>query len=586
MADKKTPEMPDAVRNKIADREAGFDYDLRQRLREIKAERAGIPTQVMKLLEHHETMRAEAFGTVPAPVLEKLIEAATQQLVYDDEAFRKAAQYRGIDLSSMTVIAATPPPPSAPAGSIWQPEGDEFDVDVMNQRYALVLMGGGSIIAHFSPEAEPEKRLEFIKLTGFRDIYANRYTVVRAPDGKEKHITWADAWMKHRDRRQYSGIEFHPDAANEGGTRGYLNLWQGFARGRSKTGSYSIFRDHLLTNVCHGDETLFTWLFAWFANIFQDPRNKPGTSVVLRGAMGVGKTKVGEVFGALLGPHYLIVGNPRYIIGQFNTHLASCLLLQGEEAVWAGDKLAEGSLKDLITGEHQMIEAKGVDPVRLRNYVRVLQTSNEEWVVPAGKDERRFAIFDVAPTCANDSGYFAQMDAELRSGGYERLLEDLLTFDLSNVNLRHIPKTEALLHQKIHSLDPIEAWLLDRLKAGAPSAKLHHWPKLIAVEAFREDYLRASDEASVKRRAYETQFGMKIAKLLPSIQKVRRYLDEENRPAMARSWCYQLSPLEQCRADFEHALGQAIDWGDSDDDQRAQPSITGDDIGWTENGKE
>jgi hypothetical protein len=48
--------------------------------------------------------------------------------------------------------------------------------------------------------------------------------------------------------------------------------------------------------------------------------------------------------------------------------MASCLLLQADEAVWAADKSAEGKLKGLITAETQMIESKGVDPIRMRSY--------------------------------------------------------------------------------------------------------------------------------------------------------------------------------------------------------------------------
>ena len=109
-----------------------------------------------------------------------------------------------------------------------------------------------------------------------------------------------------------------------------------------------------------------------------------------------------------------LVDDPRYVTGQFNAHMASCLLLQADEAVWAGDKAAEGRLKGLITAPMQQIEAKGIDPVRLDNYVRLLMTSNEEWVVPAGKDERRFAVLDVDPRCAQQHEYFAEMDQKWR----------------------------------------------------------------------------------------------------------------------------------------------------------------------------
>jgi Family of unknown function (DUF5906) len=111
----------------------------------------------------------------------------------------------------------------------------------------------------------------------------------------------------------------------------------------------------------------------------------------------------------------------RYITGQFNAHMASCLLLQADEAVWAGDKAAEGRLKGIITSETQMIESKGVDPIRLRNFLRVIMTSNEGWVVPAGMDERRFCVLDVGSGCAQNHEYFGEMDDELNAGGRERL---------------------------------------------------------------------------------------------------------------------------------------------------------------------
>ena len=56
-------------------------------------------------------------------------------------------------------------------------------------------------------------------------------------------------------------------------------------------------------------------------------------------------------------------------------------------------KSAEGRLKGLVTSEYQLIEVKGVDQFKSPNYVRLMMTSNEAWVVPAGKDERRFAFF-------------------------------------------------------------------------------------------------------------------------------------------------------------------------------------------------
>jgi hypothetical protein len=129
---------------------------------------------------------------------------------------------------------------------------------------------------------------------------------------------------------------------------------------------------------------------AWFAHIFQHPGQKCGTSVALRGKMGVGKTKVGEVLGTLLGVHYKPVSDPRYVTGRFNSHMVSLLLLHADEGFWAGDKKAEGKLKDLVTGKKHPIEFKGREAFWIDNHVRLLVTGNPDWIVPAGFEERRF----------------------------------------------------------------------------------------------------------------------------------------------------------------------------------------------------
>ncbi len=76
--------------------------------------------------------------------------------------------------------------------------------------------------------------------------------------------------------------------------------------------------------------------------------------------------------------------------------MAAGLLLHADEAFWAGDRAAEGRLKDLVTGASQFIEFKGKEPVRVDNYLRLLVCGNADWLVPAGLKERRFATLDVS----------------------------------------------------------------------------------------------------------------------------------------------------------------------------------------------
>jgi hypothetical protein len=439
-----------------------------------------------------------------------------------------------------------------------------YDVDAINRDYALVLWGGRAVIVTGQPDGPIEDRVRVLSIDAFDHWFSNRFTEFVGADGKLKPLPWSLAWRKDPRRRQYTGIEFFPNPDRAQSTAGYLNLWQGFGVEPSPGGSWAIFRDHLFVNVCREDQRLFDWVLGWFAQIVQRPRERVGTALVLRGRMGTGKTKVGEVIGSLIPAHYFQVDDPRYIVGQFNAHMASCLLLQAEEAVWAGDKHAEGRLKGLVTSESQMIESKGIDPIRIRNYVRLMMTSNEDWVVPAGMDERRFCVLDVHPRCAQNHDYFREMQAELDAGGRARLLYDLLRVDLDRVNLRQVPRTAALLEQKIHSLDPLGVWWLTRLMDGATTRAVSEWQDSVTVDALYDDYLRAAGEIGAGRKRDRATFGLRIQKLVPGLKKTRpRVGGDERRP-----WRYELPSLADCRAAFEGILGQPMDWPASDEGER------------------
>jgi hypothetical protein len=443
------------------------------------------------------------------------------------------------------------------------PQLQGFDIDEMNERFALVLVGDKAVVVVQERDGPPDARLKLLTTYALETWFSNRWTQVREADGKIKNVTWAKAWLKHPERRQFLGIEFWPNPDGAPGTNGYLNLWRGFSVEPSETGTWHTFRDHLLNNVCDSDESIFRWVFGFFAHMVQKPRERIGTALVLRGGQGAGKSKVGEIFGSLFARHFFMVDDPRYITGQFNVHMASCLLLQADEAVWAGDKVAEGRLKGLITSKHQFIEAKGIDPVQLKNYVHVVMTSNASWIVPAGKEERRFCVLDVNPRCLQNSEYFGEMDAELDSGGRARLLHDLLTFPLESVDLRQIPRTAALLEQKIRTLDRIEGFWLDCLMAGCTLRSEGEWRSEVPCHAFYNEYATAADRVGVRRKSDETSFGIQLRNLVPGLTRKQRTI-QVSETERRRTTVYCFPPLRDCREAFERLVGQAVPWGEGE----------------------
>src|SRR5690606_8158768 len=150
-------------------------------------------------------------------------------------------------------------------------------------------------------------------------------------------------------------------------------------------------------------------------------------AVVMRGGRGTGKSFFAKMFGRLFGRHFLQVANSQHLVGNFNAHLRDSVVVFGDEAFYAGDKKHESILKTLVTEENIVIEGKGVDAEPSRNYVHLILASNDEWVVPAGLDERRFFVIEMGEGHKQDHAYFKTIKQDLEAGGFENLLHFLRT---------------------------------------------------------------------------------------------------------------------------------------------------------------
>jgi len=432
----------------------------------------------------------------------------------------------------------------------------------VNRKHALVRMGDKLLVACENLAADGSVvDVDFMSPAAFQLWYAKRKVWI----GRQQPVGLGELWLQHEDRRDYRGIVFRPQGAEPD----LYNLYRGFSvtpkPGNWKT-AYPTLRDHLFTNICAGNEQLYLWVFGWFAHLFQRPAERLGTAMALRGKEGTGKTKIGEIMGSLIKAHYLLVSSPRYLTGQFNSHQATNLLLQTDEGFWAGDKQAEGVLKSLITSSRHMIERKGVDAVFVDNYVRLLVTSNEEWVVPAGLEARRFAIFDVGDAAIQNADYFRQIDAEMDAGGREVLLADLLAFDLGQVNLREVPNTQALVEQKLFSMRPEVDWWRERLLEGSIAPNAGEWTEAQPIlERVYRSYIGFAERMGLKRKLSPEQLSLTMKKLLPWAPKITKpsvdiYDERTGQYVNRRARCYVFPELELCRRHLDEVMRTETAW--------------------------
>lgn len=308
----------------------------------------------------------------------------------------------------------------------WLELGGGDLLEEINSEYAVVALRGGGVAIM----RERSGGVEFMDRGAFSLLYANRPVAHQGRD-----LTADKFWLSHRDRREYlGGVVFNPGREVADGE---YNLWGGFAvepvEGTWGCG-WEIYRDHLFEDVCGRDERIFWWMIGWMAHRVQRPWEVPESAVVLIGERGDGKSSVFKILGRLFGRHYMTITNPRQLMGNFNAHLMDKVLVLADEAVWGGDKTNEGILKVMISEDRRVIEIKGKDAFEVDNCTGYAICSNNDWVVPVGRQERRFLILRTGSGRQGDLDFWDRMydTMSVRGGGLARMLHDLSHVDLDS----------------------------------------------------------------------------------------------------------------------------------------------------------
>lgn len=429
---------------------------------------------------------------------------------------------------------------------------EEFYLEKINKEYALVYMEGSHFILHETIDEKGRPKRVLLSEQTFKRRFS--------PFSVQKSGTYAEVWLDWEGRREYKGLCFAPE---RDARHGYYNLWRGFtckataysdANADQRRG-FDMFIEHVRENVCRNDPALFAWLMGYFAHMVQRPWERPLTTVVFRGGKGVGKNAAIDRVGNLLGSgHYLVAHDGRYLTSNFNGHLDSCLCLVLDEAFWSGDKSAEGKLKGITTAPEIMIERKGKEPYMVDNLVRLIVIGNEDWLVPASADERRYGVFDVGVGKKQNRKYFTDMRILVdEKGGRDVLLHYLQNFDLSTVDVNDAPKTDALHDQKVSSLEPFYQWLFEILQEGGIGGR--DWDGDFDKERFRNSFYQFCREKNIRSRLPDNLTLLKLLReVVPEAKSTKR------REGAETVWIYRLGTLAECRKGWDRYIGHEVKW--------------------------
>jgi Family of unknown function (DUF5906) len=338
----------------------------------------------------------------------------------------------------------------------------------LNARHFVAPLGGQVVIA--TVDHDDALKRELLVFSHERDIklrYRHRhYLVGFTQKGAEIWKPLGDAWLEHRNRRNFEKIALIPNGAVPDDT---FNLWRGFGVEPDAAGDWPLIEQHLLEIVCAGNEADCDWLIGWMARGVQYPELHAEVAVALRGSKGTGKGTLGRIMQRLFRHHAAQISNPAHFTGRFNGHLVDVLFLFVDEAFWAGDKAGEGTLKGLVTEPTIPIEPKFVNLFQTVNRLKILIASNADWVVPVTHDERRYFVLDVSDEKRGDREYFRKLYAAIEGDELPAFLDFLLKMDLSGFDHRNPPHTAALNRQKLVGADSVAKFWLDCLTDGVIS---------------------------------------------------------------------------------------------------------------------
>jgi Family of unknown function (DUF5906) len=320
------------------------------------------------------------------------------------------------------------------------------------------------------------------------------------------------------------------------------------------------------------NEPVYQYIINWIAWSLQNPGQQAEVALVFIGDRGTGKGTLGKALCKIFGKqHSLHLSSPEHLTGRFNAHLRQCCFLFADEAYGPKDKSAEGVLKRFITEDTLTIEQKGRDPIEVPNLLHAMMASNNDWVVPAGEHERRFVVQKVSNVHRQEKEWFDPLYKQMREGGYEAMLFDLLARKLGDWHPRDIVRTAALAEQQVQTLSPYDAWWLELLQTGVLAGASLADPGCACSSEYETQIKEGTDGygtpriRSVKRPGLYDQ-ARRISPKLKSETDTALGLYLRERCGCTNKWVqrqrgWKFPPLAECRARWKERFPET-EWLD------------------------
>eukprot|EP00798_Chlamydomonas_sp_ICE-L_P025142 gene25142-biopygen19610 len=243
-------------------------------------------------------------------------------------------------------------------------------------------------------------------------------------------------WIKDTSTRKYDDMKLMPPPIEVGGN--VYNIWNGFEVERDVSShDDSVMADHpsvevfidFLHTLCGNNQECTDYILNWIAQIFQQPAQKTGVAILLKGEEGVGKNRATDLLRAMVGADkFLQTATPaNTLYGRFNRQREGRFLIVVNESNGHDNFAANDVIKDMITCDQFECESKGVNAYTMQCFSRFIFTTNNDNCLRVNPDNRRYVIIETSSVMKGNTEYFNHLsglidDAESRVAFYKFLM--------------------------------------------------------------------------------------------------------------------------------------------------------------------
>jgi len=322
-------------------------------------------------------------------------------------------------------------------------------------------------------------------------------------------------WLYDEDIRFYNNVDYYP-------TKGMcpkntFNLWNDFpikSIPLNEEADTSLLHFHLKT-LLKGDTKDYEWFLNWLAHIVKFPHIKTEVCVVLYDKnFGTGKSMVAEEFlKKIIGDNKIITTcKTDKVFGKFTNTQGKLLCVLNEASGKDTFELNE-IIKESITGKTIEMEKKGVDSIRIRDFMNYIITTNNLNCIKLEEGDRRFMVFATSSELKGNVEYFNKLATALEDDVIMRkFYQELIDRDLSNFNASRDRQNNKIMEiMKEHNVDVI-AEFIEYWKENADDTELSTIKsKMKGMELYRTfcNYYEMCGN-NMNSRPSLTKFGTRI----------------------------------------------------------------------------